>query len=376
MIQSILLNKMNKIFLRKKDRVLYGLFAISLVFFLMAKIVPPHQAKPIREEMIAASQVMFEAMEALKRCRGSKGLGIDSSSDVNRTGVIGERFSSITTTLGNLEAKRTSTNPNFAGLMVSLLRQAGIDSEDTVAVGASGSFPGLILAVLAAAKTMDLKLLFLASIGASQWGANHPDFHWLHMQACLQREGIFSFAPLAISMGGDGDVGRDMQEEGRVLLARDMAEAGYPIVSEGELEKNVESKMRLYLQNTSNKKIKAFVNIGGSWSNLGIDSEILRLRPGLGRITRIPPENKRGVLYAMAALDVPVIHLLYVRGLVQRYGLPWDPVPLPQPGEGDVYRRVDERQDSFLWISIVYVVLIGSFLAGAVYLRRRRIATP
>lgn len=359
-----------------KGRLLYGLFVISLVFFLMAKIIPSRQAKPIREEMIAASQVMFEAMEILKDCRQSKNLGIDSSSDVNRTGLIGERSSSITTTLGNLEAKRTSSNPNFAGLLVSLLRQAGVDSKDTVAVGASGSFPGLILAVLSAAKTMDLELLFLASIGASQWGANHPDFHWLHMQACLQKEGIFLFEPLAISMGGDGDVGRDMQEEGRVLLARDMARSGYPIVSESELKKNVESKMRLYLQKASNKKIKAFVNIGGSWSNLGIDSEILRLQPGLGKLHRIPPENRRGVLYAMAALDVPIIHLLYVKGLVQRYGLPWDPVPLPQPGEGDVYRRMDEKQKSFLWISVLYVVLIGLFLAGDLYLRTRRTATP
>jgi poly-gamma-glutamate system protein len=367
---------MHKILSGRKDRFLYALFAISLVFFLMAKIVPSHQAKPVREEMIAASQVMFEAMEVLKHCRRSKNLGLDSSNDVNRTGMIGERFSSITTTLGNLEAKRTSTNPNFAGLLVSLLRQAGVGSSDTVAVGASGSFPGLILAVLAAAKTMDLELLFLASLGASQWGANHPDFHWLHMQACLQKEGLFSFEPLAVSLGGNGDVGKDMQEEGRVLLARDMAEAGYPIISEAGLKENVESRMQIYLQKASNKKIKAFVNIGGSWANLGIDSEILHLRPGLGRIRRIPPENKRGVLYAMAALDVPVIHLLYVKGLAQRYGLPWDPVPLPQPGEGAVYRRLEEKQNSFLWISVVYVVLIGSFLVGNIYLRRRRTATP
>ena len=353
----------NKIFRSQKNLLLFGLFVLSLVFFMMAKIIPSHEARALREEMIAASQIMSEAMEILRDCREAKNLDIDSSSDVNRTGIIGVRSSPFTTTLGSLEAKRTSTNPNFAGLLVSLLRRAGVDSKDTIAVGASGSFPGLILAVLSAAKAMDLEPLFLASIGASQWGANHPDFHWLHMQACLQKKGILSFRPLAISMGGDQDLGRDMKEEGRVLLARDMAEAGFAIISEGDLKKNVESKMRLYFQEASHKEIKAFVNIGGSWSNLGIDSEILHLKPGLGKISRFPPEEKRGILYAMAAMDIPVIHLLYVKGLVQRYGLSWDPVPLPRPGQGDIYKRIDENQKSFLLISAVYLVLIGVFLA-------------
>ena len=313
--------------------------------------------------MIDASQTMSEAMDVLKEYREEKNLGIDASSDVNRTGIIGIKSSPISTTLGNLEAKRTTANPNFAGLLVLLLRRAGVHSKDVIAVSASGSFPGLILAVLSAAKTMDLEPLFLTSIGASQWGANHPDFHWLHMQACLQREGIFSFRPLAISMGGDRDIGGDMQEEGRALLVKDMAEAGFPIISEGNLERNVELKMQLYLQKASNKKIKVFINIGGSWSNLGIDSEILHLKPGLGKISRIPPKEKRGVLYAMAALDIPVIHLLYVRGLIQRYGLPWDPVPLPQPGQGDMYKKMEENQNSFLLISAVYLVLVGVLLA-------------
>lgn len=352
-----------KIFAAQKDRLLYGLFALSLVFFLMAKIFPAHEAKALREEMIAASQTMSEAMDILKGCREAKNLGIDSSSDVNHTGLIGVRFSLITTTLGNLEAKRTTTNPNFAGLLVLLMRRAGVHSKDTIAVSASGSFPGLILAVLSAAKTMDLEPLFLASIGASQWGANHPDFHWLHMQACLQRKGIISFNPIAVSMGGDRDIGGEMQEEGRALLIKDMAEAGFPIISEGNLEKNVQLKTQLYLQKASNKKIKVFINIGGSWSNLGIDSEILHLKPGLEKIPRIPPEEKRGVLYAMAALDIPVIHLLYVKGLVQQYGLPWDPLPLPQPGQGEMYKNMEENQNSFLLISAVYLLLAGVFLA-------------
>jgi hypothetical protein len=36
----------------------------------------------------------------------------------------------------------------------------------------------------------------------------------------------------------------------------------------------------------------------------------------------------------MMALGVPVIHFLYIKGLVERHGLPWDPVPLPEPEKG------------------------------------------
>jgi poly-gamma-glutamate system protein len=350
----------------QKNRLLFRLFILSLVFFLLAKIIPFREAKVLREEMITASRIMAKAMEVLRECREARGFAINPAVDVNLTGIIGVKSSPITTTLGNLAAKRTSANPNLAGLVVFLLRRAGVVSGDTIAVGASGSFPGLILAVFSAAKAMDLKPLVFVSLGASQWGANHPDFHLLHMQMCLQQNGIFSFKPIAVSIGGDQDIGRDMPEEGRTLLRKNIQESGFPILSEGDLKANVESRMRLYFQKAAGDKIKAFVNIGGSWSNLGIDSAILHLKPGLGKIGRLPSEERRGVLYAMAALDIPVIHLLFVNGLVQRHGLVWDPVPLPRPGEGDLYRKIEENQESFLYISVVYLVLLVVLLGFGV----------
>ena len=180
------------------------------------------------------------------------------------------------------------------------------------------------------------------------------------MQDCLEKSGIFSFQPIAVSLGGDQDLGRDMPDEGRALLIEDMKESGFPVIREDELKANVDSRMDLYFQRASGKKIKAFVNIGGSWSNMGTDSQILHIQPGLGKITRFPSEENRGVLFAMAALDIPVIHLLYVKGLVQRSGLPWDPVPLPQPGKGALYPRILEERRSFLIISVAYLLLVAA----------------
>jgi hypothetical protein len=41
----------------------------------------------------------------------------------------------------------------------------------------------------------------------------------------------------------------------------------------------------------------------------------------------------------MAAQNRPCIHLLFVKGLALKYGLPWDPIPLPTPGTLEVLAK-------------------------------------
>jgi len=336
------------------------LFALSILFFVLAKSFPSREADKAKGEMIRASEIMAEAMDVIRECRGEKGLILDKKVDLNQTGLIGLGFSPITTSIGSLEAKRTTTNPNFAAaLIVSLLEEAKIESGDTIAVGASSSFPSLIVAVLSAAKAMHLKPIVINSLGASQWGANNPDFHWLDMQNCLLNEGIFDAKPIGLSLGGARDEGSDMSPEGRSLLINEIKESGIFFLHEPDLTRNVEARMRLYEEKAGENKIKAFINIGGSWPNMGEDPEILKLRPGLVKIKQFPPAEKRGVLFEMAALNVPVIHLLYIKGLVNRYGLSWDPVPLPQPGKGKIFQLVGKRQTSFLFLAAAYFLLVA-----------------
>ncbi|MCK4495109.1 MAG: poly-gamma-glutamate system protein, partial [Candidatus Aminicenantes bacterium] len=334
------------------------LFVLSLLFFFLARTIPMRKANSITDEMIEASKIMTEATEGLKECQKEKGISLENNSDINQTGLIGLEFSSITTSVGSLEAKRTTTNPNFAGLIVFLLKEAGVKKGDTIAVGASGSFPGLIVAVLSAAKSMDLRPLVICSLGASQWGANNLDFHWLHMQDCLLKREVFVIEPIELTLGGDLDIGEDMDAEGRALLINDMKESGILFLHESDLVSNVKAKMDLYEEKAGENGIRAFINIGGNWANIGIDAEILKLKPGLVRIKKFPPTDRRGVLYAMAARDVPVIHLLFIKGLVERYGLPWDPVPLPKPGDGKIYQHVREKQPEFFFLAVFYMLLV------------------
>jgi poly-gamma-glutamate system protein len=347
---------------------IYILCGLSVVFFVLLKRFPQKGPVTFRNEMIQASKIMRDATEALKECRLERGLRIDRNMDINATGLIGMEHSEITTSIGSLGSKRTSTNPNFAGLVVRLLRECDIQKGDAVAVGASGSFPALIVASLAALEALDLNPIWISSLGASQWGANHPQFHWLHMWQCLEKSGLFSHPPLALSLGGEGDTGEDIDEKGRQLLWDDIRRSGLCFLNEPDLARNVALRMALFEKAAKRKEIKAFINIGGSLSNMGIDSMVLHVKPGLNRIEKFPSLERRGVIYAMAAKEIPVIHLLYVRGLTQRYGLPWDPSPIPDPGEGALYRTTGERQKIVPGLEAAYVILV---LLVLVLMRKR-----
>jgi len=354
----------------KNQRAILLLGLLSILFYFLAQYIPLKQGERLKNEMIRASEIMAEASASILECRREKDIPIDKEKDFNQTGLVGVDFSSITTSIGSLEAKRTSTNPDFAALIVFLLNRAEVKRGDTIAVGASSSFPALIVAVLSASKAMGLKLLMISSLGASQWGANIPDFHWLRMQSCLQEAGIFELLPIALSFGGDRDTGIDMSPDGRSYLLDEAEEWGGLLIHEPDLRRNVQKRMSIYEEKSGEDEIKAFINIGGSWSNMGTDSGVLELKPGLARFKNFPSDEKRGVMHEMALRNIPLIHLLYVKGLAQRYRLPWDPRPLPEPGEGKIYKLAIETQPSFLLIAAVYflviiLILIFRFLKGS-----------
>jgi poly-gamma-glutamate system protein len=343
----------------------YAAAAVSLAYLALTFLGPAAGPGPeLRSAMGEAAGLMARSEAALKACREARGFPLDPLADPNGTGLIGVEASEITTSAGRLEAKRTTTNPAFAALVAALLHEAGVRRGDAVAVGASSSFPALIVATLAAAKSLGAEPLVISSLGASTWGANIPGFTWLDMEDCLRGPGLIDAVPIARAVGGEEDVGGDMSPEGRALLAGRLRTGPVPFFEEPELERNVARRLALYRAAAGSRPIKAFVNVGGSWANLGTDADVLEVEPGrAGRLT-VPPPARRGVLQAMAAAGVPVIHLLNVKGLCERYGLPWDPRPLPEPDLAGLYRRASpgpRRLD--LTAAALYVLAAGLTLA-------------
>ena len=120
-------------------------------------------------------------MATLKESRMEKGVFIDIENDPNETGLVGSPFSLVTTDEGDLDAKLTTLDPNFAAAIVDLMSQINLLKNDTIAVLMTGSMPGANLAVLTACKALNIHPVAITSVGASQWGANHVYFTWLVM---------------------------------------------------------------------------------------------------------------------------------------------------------------------------------------------------
>ena len=339
---------------------------VSILAFLSVKIFTSEHPLPYSNRMITAAQIMEKAISAIRSYCNRTGIKIDETTDPNLTGLIGSEISPIATTLGNLAAKRTTTNPEFAALVVRLLEEAGVSPGDTIAIGSSGSFPALMIAAIAAAQSLNVYPIIIISLGASSYGATNPDFNLLSIYEVLFQKKIFTVQPAAVSLGGDQDVGRDFDPAIKARLIKQIKNSGFPFIYEPNLEKNVAKRMKIFEGNSSKKsRIAAFVNIGGGYANIGTSEQVLKIKPGLSHPRSIPPKAERGVLFGMAARKIPIIHLLYIKGLAMKYGLPWDPIPLPKPMESGLF-NIQSNQNSQFWIisSIYFTILIGLILYG------------
>ena len=75
--------------------------------------------------------------------------------------------------------------------------------------------------MLAAGEAMNVKVIYIASMGASTFGANQPQFTFPDMVCRLYLDGRLQTPPALITPGGDYDCGGEMfEEEKEEALAR------------------------------------------------------------------------------------------------------------------------------------------------------------
>ncbi len=285
-------------------------------------------------QMDAAAR-MQACMDAVKGYKQDLGIPL-SPEDSHETGMIGETFNLLTTTLGDIGAKRTTANPDMAALVVKMLHEADLEPGDAVAAGFSGSFPALNLAVLCACDAMNIDIFYIVSIGSSVYGANNPELTFPEMACALYADGLISTLPLCYSIGGDYDIGLEMEQG---LLAETLARLEetlpIPLFYEPDYETNIQRRMDLY---AAQGQFGAFIAVGGNTTSLGRTEGATSL--GQGLIT--PRFNHRilrdsGLVERYSAAGLPVINLLNIKKLVADYGLVFDPPILPDPGESAAY---------------------------------------
>ena len=147
------------------------ILALILVLGLSITILLGEREANEYEEAQRNAAERMERIEAfIKESITEKGIAMEAK-DLNGTGLIGPDFTPLTSTMGEEGAKRSSLNPEFAALMVRYFHDAGLEKGDTVAIGSSGSFPGFLIATLAATEELGLKAKVIASLGSSMYGA-------------------------------------------------------------------------------------------------------------------------------------------------------------------------------------------------------------
>jgi poly-gamma-glutamate system protein len=288
-----------------------------------------------------AASLMARSLESIKALRLEKGLRVDPALDPNETGIVGDEFTPLTTSLGEVEAKRTAANPAFAAVVAAYFERAGLRSGDVVAIGGSGSFPAFVLASLCAARALDLRPVLIYSIGASMYGANIPGFTFVDMLARLRADGLLPYAIAAVAPGGERDSGRGVLfDENGTTLVDEARRSGLPLVEGATLVDRIRRRLRIYDAAAAGRPIRCFVNVGGATANYGDTEASLEVPNGLVlRLPLLPASPSRGLLFEFVSRGVPVVHLLYVKGLARANGLPFDPVPFPPGGDGVALSR-------------------------------------
>ena len=331
-------------------------FAITINFKIIEK-------SSSFEQKVIAANLMEDAMQLLKNSRMEEGVFVDIENDPNETGLVGSPFSLITTDEGDLDSKLTTLDPNFSAVIVDLMSQLGLTSEDTVALLMTGSMPGANLAVLSACQAMGVTPIIISSLGASQWGANQIDFTWLDMESILIENGLYLSSSIAASIGGRNDMGRLLSPSGRKILTENIASYDIPLIKNKKLAENIKTRMNIYSSYLPIDRYKAIINVGGGVASLGTSFNSKLLPPGIVQRSDLTNINRpggiEGVFSKFINSGVPGLHILNIRPLTEQFKIPFAPIPVPKIGSGSLY--ANERY-SLLLAAICLVIVSGAVL--------------
>lgn len=351
--------------------ILSALIALSSLYFLT--INENKSQHPAFTKQVQAAKKMKAAEKVLYQAKIEKSYSINTKLDPNKTALIGKEYTNLTTTLGDLKAKRTATNPDFAALIVKYFHQLNLQKGDQIAVGASGSFPGLILAVLSAAEVMNLDVSLIYSLGSSMYGANIPDFTFIEMLKQLKKENILSTKITALSLGGDNDRADNLFfSENKNTFFKIIKKHNIPLIYEKNLQKSVAKRIEILNGTLKEESFKCFINVGGASANFGNTASSVNFKNGLTIPGDLEAEfTQNGLLSYFLSINIPVIHLLNIENLARKSGIQVDPVPLPKAGKADVYYLI--KHNNLIIVFLILLIISPIFFAKFYAFKSRRL---
>lgn len=351
--------------------------ALAVVGLVAVEVFPTEEQQPHFAEKMLAGRKAQDAFAVIADASERKGLRVEPKFDPAGSRLIGDPLSPITSGSGSLVSKQTTVNPNFAAVVVEWLKDLRIKSGDVVAVGLSGSFPAINVAVYSAIHELGIEPIIITSTAASQYGANDPNFTWLDMEAALRRNQVFPYKSVAASLGGVGDDAIGLTKRGRTMLERAIERNKIPVLAEIEAkdvpppndddadqgglnltlvdQDRVRERIRVYHEVAGDRPIKAYVNVGGGTVSVGTKVGKRKFVPGVNSrppkgIEDMPPS----VLGAFLELGIPGIHLTQMIELAERYGLEIAPRVTPEVGTGDIFQKRQANR----WLAGIVLALI------------------
>lgn len=363
---------MKKVYWRPKAVSRTGLLligSVALAGLIVVENFKVKQRQPFYEEKLAAAELAAEAYDVIYDARLDRGHEIDETMDLVQSGVLGVAMSDVTSLSGDVTAKRTSINPNFAAVAVQMLHDAGVKKGDVVALGVSGSFPGINACVYAAVETMELNPIIITSGAASQWGANLPDLLWIDMERILNEEGVFENRAIAASIGGFEDRGLGLSKEGRQAIEEGISRNELPPLEATNFEESVEERMKLYDKFAGGKPIKAYINVGAGTVSVGRTLGKQMFSPGLNLE---PPSRIRqtdGIMPRFILRGVPVLHFAQIADIAEQHGMPVPPLVTPLPGEASVFEAVEYSKVAAAGLLSLLSALLYAFVRSDIGLR-------
>jgi poly-gamma-glutamate system protein len=351
--------------------------ALAVIGLVAVEVFPSEEQQPHYAEKMLAARKAQDALDVIRDASERRGLFLRAKTDPAASRMIGEVLSPITSGSGSLVSKQTSVNPNFAAVLVQWLKELRIKSGDVVAVGVSGSFPAMNVAVYSALHELGIEPIIISSTAASQWGANDPNFTWLDMEAVLRKNEVFPYKSVAASLGGVGDDAIGLTKRGRRMLERAIERNEIPVLADIEPQKEpdiaeedagqpasalalfdqdrVRERMRVYYEQAGDRTIKAYVNVGGGTVSVGTKVGKRKFLPGVNvrppkGIEEMPPS----VLGAFLETGVPGIHVTRIIDLAEEHGLEIAPRIMPEVGTGDVFQKRQPNR----WVAGIVLVLI------------------
>jgi len=352
--------------------------ALAVVGLVAVEVFPSEEQQPHYAEKMLAARKAQDALDVIRDASERRGLYLRAKTDPAASRLIGEVLSPITSGSGSLVSKQTSVNPNFAAVVVQWLKELRVKSGDVVAVGVSGSFPAMNVAVYSALHELGIEPIIISSTAASQWGANDPNFTWLDMEAVLRKTEVFPYKSVAASLGGGRVDENKLTKRGRRMLERAIERNEMTLLADIEPERptaeivdeeeghglanlalvdegRVRERMRVYYEMAGDRTIKAYVNVGGGTVSVGTKVGKRKFLPGVNArppkgIEEMPPS----VLGAFLETGVPGIHLTRIIDLAEEYGLDIAPRITPEVGTGDVFQKRQPNR----WLAGIVLALI------------------